>query len=505
MAEKKVAATRKTAKKATKASASTKRTRQPEGEVRAWEEDPGQPDSGLNPVQAKVPALGTGALAVVIAGRAPAPGLHPPGTADFRYWVAAEALRRGADLWSAAAPGLSWYRTVGRALQTTLDRGEDLNAYYDRRGLSFFHGRAGGKTVYSGESPDIVCHELGHAVLDALRPQLFDANFIEVASFHESFGDISGMLSALQLKSVREQILVDTAGNLYRNSRLSRMAEQLGWAIRQVAPDAVDADCLRNAANSFFYQSPESLPPSGPASTLSSEPHSFSRVFTAAFLDALEGMLRLQTNQDEQSLLQLSRDAALLLVQAITASPVVPSYYSQVAAHLIEADSDQFGGRYGAALNRAFVKRGILSMEAAHTVSLARPTGPATRRTGAAAATPRGGGQTDSPLYFVALGGDKYGLDADLMVPALAETKRFGVAGAAPNVGSATSPAHDQAAESFVEDLFRRGKVDLGVAGTAVRARAMTAPATRPSKLTHEVRREDGNLVLMRRFFDCGL
>jgi hypothetical protein len=103
------------------------------------------------------------------------------------------------------------------------------------------------------------------------------------------------------------------------------------------------------------------------------------------------------------------------------------------------------------------------------------------------------------------LGGDKYGFDEDLMVPALAETKRFGVAGAAPDVGSAASPAHDTAAQSFVEDLFRRGKVDLGTAGTAVRATAMAGASVRPSKLTHEVRREDGNLVLMRRFFDCGL
>src|SRR5262249_30524837 len=84
-----------------------------------------------------------------------------------------------------------------------LDFGVDLNAFYDREGLKFFHGSGAGRTVFSGESPDIVCHELGHALLDSFKPQLFDAASIEVAAFHESFGDMSAILSALQL-SARE-------------------------------------------------------------------------------------------------------------------------------------------------------------------------------------------------------------------------------------------------------------------------------------------------------------
>ena len=481
-------------------------------EIRAWEEDPGGPGAGLKPVAAGVPALGAGKLPVTIAGRAPSPDLYQPGTSDFRFWVAAEALRRGADLWSSIAPKLTWHPTVGRRLETDLDHGEDLNAYYDRQGLRFFHGRAANKTVYSGESPDVVCHELGHAVLDALRPQLFDANFIEVASFHESFGDMSAMLCALQLKSVRDQVLVETGGSLYRTSRLSRLAEQLGWAIRLVAPDAVEPDCLRNAVNSFFYKSPESLPPSGPASTLCSEPHSFSRVFTAAFLEALGGMFRLQATHDEKSLQKSSLDAAALLVDAVTASPVVPSYYSQIAAHVIEADANRFGGANAPALKQAFLSHGILSVDSAEVVSMARPApgpvpagrarpGASAAATTAAARATRGAG---GPLHFVALAGGRYGLDADLMVPAVAETKRFGVAGAAPDIGAAASPAHDRAAESFVEDLFRRGCVDVGTAG-GDGVRAMAAAPSRPSKLSHEVRRENGSLVLMRRFFDCGL
>jgi hypothetical protein len=48
---------------------------------------------------------------------------------------------------------------------------------------------------------------------------------------------------------MRAATIADTQGDLSRNSRLSRLVEQLGWAIRQTAPSAVDPDCLRKAAN----------------------------------------------------------------------------------------------------------------------------------------------------------------------------------------------------------------------------------------------------------------
>ena len=62
---------------------------------------------------------------------------------------------------------------MGQVLKVILDEGVDLNAYYDRKALNFFHGPSHTGTVYSGESPDIVCHEMGHAVLDSFKSQLW--------------------------------------------------------------------------------------------------------------------------------------------------------------------------------------------------------------------------------------------------------------------------------------------------------------------------------------------
>src|SRR5947209_18569015 len=238
----------------------------PKGVVNAWEQDPGdgaQP-SGGQVIQRPVPVLREQPFSIRIVNPASAPEAkpHSPGTADFRYWTVAEALRRGADFWGALLPGASW--DVGSILPVDVGFGIDLNAFYDREGLKFFHGSAAGRTVFSGESPDVVCHELGHAILDSLKPQLFDAASIEVAAFHESFGDMSAILSALQLPSLREGVLAETGGVLRRASRLSRLAEQLGWAIRQSVPSAVEPDCLRNAVNTFFYRDPDTLPTMAP-------------------------------------------------------------------------------------------------------------------------------------------------------------------------------------------------------------------------------------------------
>src|SRR5215813_3281598 len=306
----------------------------PAQQVSVWEDDPEPAVRVTRPLPdpAKRP------LAFNFPGRAPAPG-GAPGTASFRYWTAAESLRRGADFWAPRLPSGNWQ--PGARLTVLLDEGVDLNAYYDRRALNFFHGPSPSGTVYSGESPDIVCHEMGHAILDSIKPQLWGAASHEAAAFHESFADISAIMSALQLQSLRTAILQDTGGNLYRNSRLSRLAEQLGTAIRAQYPDAVDPDCLRNAVNSFTYHDPITLPQMAPAVQLSSEPHSFSRVFTGAFFESLGGLLTAAAanpaTPTEQELASVSNELAGILVAGVKAAPVVSNWYAQVAAAMVQA------------------------------------------------------------------------------------------------------------------------------------------------------------------------
>ena len=476
----------------------TERRVQPKGVINAWEDDPGagaQP-SGGQVIQRPLPVLKDKPFAtrIVNPSSPPQATLHSPGTAEFRYWTAAESLRRGADFWGGLLPGLTW--EVGSVLPVDLDFGVDLNAFYDREGLKFFHGSAAGRTIFSGESPDVVCHELGHAVLDSLKPQLFDAASIEVAAFHESFGDMSALLSALQLPSVREGVLAETGGVLGRASRISRLAEQLGWAIRQSVPSAVEPDCLRNAVNTFFYRDPDTLPTTASAASLSSEPHSFSRLFTGAFFEGLDGMLATTNAKDEAALLQVSRDMGAILVEGIRDASVVPTFFSQVAATMLGVAASQFSAQgYEAALRSGFVRHGILPPSMALTAARAP-----LRAEAVTASLPQA-----KTLPTLHLSVAEYGLGVpSIVVYAAAEPKRLEVSGAALAVGAAPSPGEDQAAKSFFEDLLRRGRLKVAKSdkpgAETVRS---TAPLTHETH-SHELRREGGQLVLRRVRIDCG-
>jgi hypothetical protein len=470
--------------------------------VASWEDDPGDPKvhPGVSPIQVSLPNQSARPLPFKLSGRAPSPQVYQPGTAEFLYYANASALRRTANFWGTILPSRTkWH--IGAVLPVNIDSGVDLNAFYTRGGggespgLHFFHDAVSGRVYFSGESPDVACHEMGHAVLDAIRPQLFNAQTIETAAFHESFGDMSALLSALQVPSFRQTVLNDTGGKLNRSSRLSRLAEQLGAAIRVHHPDAVDADCLRNASNSFFYRDPQILPPSAPASQLSSEPHSFSRVFSAAFLDALAGMFSSQASSTADSLLQTSEDAAKILVGGILNAAVVADYYSQVAANVVQfADGPPFNGKYRDVLKGAFVRRGILSLQAAATIS-----GMKAQTMQLAAASQARSKQPDD-LPQAAIAAAQYGLkQSSLRVHIAAEPKRLAVSGSAVLLGALEPRSSQNAAESYTEDLFQRGHVEVGkYADTDT---GLRHPSTFK---THIITEEDGQLALKRLAFDCG-
>ncbi|MEA2191664.1 MAG: hypothetical protein QOI73_1785, partial [Solirubrobacteraceae bacterium] len=282
---------------ADESSAAPEASAPPAGEgILAWEDDPGQPaPSPLQPVRRPQPDLSHPRLAITLPGTPPEPS-QEVGSEAFRWWAAAEGLARGRDFWARIVPeSTTWVSDVGPSLQVHLDAPRpELNAYYDRESLRFFHDTVENVTIWSGESPDVVCHELGHAVLDGLRPQLWDAAGTEPAAFHEAFGDVTSLLAALELPELRTQMLSETGGKPWRSSRVSRLSERLGWALRTINPGAAEPLCLRDMSNSWFWRDPSTLSPDGPVTVLSTEPHLFGRIFTGAFLKALAGMFDLR-------------------------------------------------------------------------------------------------------------------------------------------------------------------------------------------------------------------
>ncbi|WP_326573862.1 hypothetical protein OG250_01395 [Streptomyces sp. NBC_00487] len=464
--------------------------------VLVYEDDPGPPLQENVPVRHPVPQLDTQPFPTVIAEAVPQPDSAGPGTPAFRYWVAADALSTGCQTWGPLVPtGTQWVPSVGRVLSVHLDEGVDLNAFYDRRSLKFFHQRVEGVDVFSGGSPEIVRHELGHAVLDALRPQLWNAAMHEADALHEAFGDISALLTALQMESLRTAVLTHTQGRIEQSSRMSRLAEQLGWALDKVAPGAAEPDCLRNMSNRFFYRDPVELPPSGPANMLTSGPHSFSRVFSGAFLKIVAGIFRQQDSQDQAALAEAGRIAGQLLVDAVVAAPVVAGYYAQVAGHMIAADQRRHSGRYGTSLRSAFTRHGILSLNAATSL-----TAQEIALQGAAMAEATPGGRDEDGLTAVTVQGAGYGITGPLTLYAPGESRRFGVAGSDPAGGSVRPADPEQVATSYLEDLLRRGRVEIPAENRSHVAIVDDSPRLK----THEIVRSEtaDGLALVRRCFD---
>lgn len=499
----------------------------PPAMISTWEDDPfseatptaDPPVSALVDQAVTAPAPNA-ALSWQITGAAPAAGQHQPGTPEFRYWNVQESLAGCIGHFVPLMPQGTRWSSVSTPLPVNLVAGNNLNARYTRFfGLQFYRSDVRNTPIFSGESPDIVRHELGHALLDALRPELFEATSAEVDGFHEAWGDMTAMLAALARPSYRDRVLAETNGRLRTNSRLSRLAEQLGWAIRQGSPDSVDSDSLRNAANRFSYVPPGSLPSRAPMTVLASEPHSFARIFTGAFLDALAAMAGVAGQPDAATLATVSQDMAQLLVDAVLTAPVTPTYYSQVAAAMVQAAAARKAGLYQSALRGAFVGRGILDLVAARNLEAAAVPSLQPVQPVAAGAAPSPGDRGAS--LVLDYGGTVSGgfradaasapalpqetvhaefLDRPISCYVAAEPARFHVAPI--TVGSA-DPTTDavESARQYIASLIQLGRIDPGPAASMVRGPVVQDGRERH---THRLEEEaDGGLVLRRIGFQC--
>jgi hypothetical protein len=211
-------------------------------------------------------------------------------------------------------------------------------------------------------------------------------------------------------------------------------------------------------------------------------------VFTAGFFRMLGRIFHLQPQQNSDGLLKAAQDAGKLLIEGVRRSPVVPAFYSQVAAHMVAADAELFNGKYRTAIRAGFVGTGVLSVPSAAELGSDERL----------AAAPEQAENGDDQLPRISLTGSAYRLPSDLFVRAASQPRRFGVASGTPDTGDAQPPAADQAARSFVEDLVRRGRIAVREEDTG------DAPIIPSAYTTHEIQTADGALELRRTKFDCG-
>ena len=235
------------------------------------------------------------------------------------------------------------------------------NAYYDRQNLKFFYFQGkSGKKVYTALSADIVTHELGHALLDAMRPEFFNQASIETWAFHESFGDINAIFSQLFEPAIVAYLLEKTGGDLKKPNILQDLAEQFGTELGLQG-------ALRKAINTFTYVKPETLPKQGPDSTLASEPHSFSRVMTGAFYDIFVNAYE-SFGKGYNGVIQ-ARDFLLeTFTQACRQAPSNVSFYASFARTWISITQKK-SPTLGEMMNKVFINRQIIGQPVAQSLN----------------------------------------------------------------------------------------------------------------------------------------
>jgi len=334
----------------------------PPPSVRFYPNDPLAP-VGLESVTPVTPDAAEPTFTIDGPRYAPAP--YAPGTLAFQYWQGEVALARTIRVWEDLFDRdfTRWHED--HPLLVKLRAGKDLNAFYDRKSLQFFYDvdRKTHRTVYAAESSDVVAHEAGHAVLDCYQPGFWSTPDIETASYHEAFADCSALLVTLTDSAVCAALLEEAKGSWDKSNQVSRLAEALGRAIYDnYGPRAVsDPTRLRDARNDFRYADPKSLPSNADDTELAAEPHSFSRVFTGAFYDALIWALvrALKETPGVEAIERARRLVGLSLARAIEKLPPGHARYADILALMRSVDQSDEGGLATPGIEAACSRHGI--------------------------------------------------------------------------------------------------------------------------------------------------
>jgi hypothetical protein len=287
--------------------------------------------------------------------------LFAPDTADFVFWQSREAALTALQVWeSLNGPLRQWGSQTSNPKKLDLlpDAGDDLNAYYDRSSLSFFHRTIGAKTFFSGASTDVVSHESGHAFLDALRPELFGTSITEHGAFHEAFGDCMAVLTALFDQGSRQALLM-ASPDLGVPNFVESLSEELSSAVKLALGANHPAAEPRHALNAFVFQLPTTLPTTGGPQVLTSEIHSFGRIFVGCFYDMVRNVFMNAPGRDEASLLSAAQLVGKLLIAGAQQAPLSPRFFQSVGRAILLADHTMNGGANEKAVTGAFSRHGI--------------------------------------------------------------------------------------------------------------------------------------------------
>jgi hypothetical protein len=282
---------------------------------------------------------------------------------QVNVWAIIEQILTLLEKDEALGRPVPWASGLGRLLVLP-HAGYQDNAFYDRATgalhLFYFEG-PDGKPVYTCLSHDIVAHELGHAVLDGLKPGYNEVCSPETAGFHEYFGDAIAMLASLNNRHIAIEVTKGAPAKLTAKNVVSAIASEFGAAIH-----GLHEDYLRGAWNKRKMSDLRGT----------YEEHEWSEILTGVYYDLLQYLYvrnlkeisrkssagKRNQQQAIQALFRAASQTANVMLRAIDYCPPVDLRYDEYARALLRADevaypSDSYGVR--TELKRIFRQRGL--------------------------------------------------------------------------------------------------------------------------------------------------
>jgi hypothetical protein len=227
------------------------------------------------------------------------------------------------------------------------------NAFYDEdsHSLQFYSFRQGDGTVYhTSLVHDIVAHETGHALLDAVRDRYTEGNHPHTAALHEAIGDLAAVFAAFSHAVVREWFLASAGSDLRGPNEVASIAEEF-------EASSAGRLALRDLA--------VRRPPAFYRTAL--DPHILSLQLSAAVWEALVRMygLNRERSMDPEPAFRLARTALQrMVVRALDYLPPADATFDEFALAMLRADrfanpADGIG--YRPAVAAALAEAGIVA------------------------------------------------------------------------------------------------------------------------------------------------
>lgn len=240
--------------------------------------------------------------------------------------------------------------------------GIDANAYYSRyeRSLKFYHfhpdNNETNPMVYTCRSFDIVAHETGHAILDALRPGYWGSMHPQTGALHEAFGDLTAILTMLAQMDQCEAIIAESKADLHTKTFFSAVGEEFGEAIYNRTTG------LRNADNDLKL------------SEVGTQVHSLSQVFTGAVYDIMADMfndyVKFELYDPAETLFKLGKHLTSLIIIALYQGPDHNATFVDIANKMIEIEPVEHWKEF---IRNRFEEREVFDMSFAGNELIATP------------------------------------------------------------------------------------------------------------------------------------